>query len=141
MTTVEKGAYMSLSLQIIDSESACERHDFPLGRFEVFKIADHVLGRAVYHPGWRWSEHVGAASGASWCPVEHVGFVVAGRLAVRMQDGTETEVTAGDWFSVPAGHDSWVIGDNDYVSVHILGASAYAGSGPGMIAEARQASA
>ena len=28
---------------------------------------------------------------------------------------------AGDFFYVPAGHDSWVVGDESYVSLHILG--------------------
>jgi hypothetical protein len=125
---------MALSLQIVGSEAACELREFPLGRFEVFKLADQKLGRAVYRPGWRWSEHIGAEAGATWCPVEHIGFVVAGHLAVRMEDGTETELSPGKWFSVPAGHDSWVIGDQDYVSLHILGADADASSAAGVIA-------
>jgi hypothetical protein len=35
-------------------------------------------------------------------------------------------MVAGDLFTVPAGHDSWVIGDEPYVSLHILGAADYA---------------
>ena len=33
---------------------------------------------------------------------------------------------AGDFFYVPPGHDSWVVGDEPYVSLHILGSDAYA---------------
>jgi hypothetical protein len=29
-------------------------------------------------------------------------------------------------FAVPPGHDSWVVGDEPYVSLHFLGASDYA---------------
>jgi hypothetical protein len=130
---------MALSLQILASDAACERHEFPLGRFEVFKLADQMVGRAVYRPGWRWSEHVGATDGANWCPVEHIGFVVAGHLAVRLMDGTETELTPGNWFSVPAGHDSWVVGDQDYVSLHILGAHTDASSAAGISGDSQRA--
>jgi uncharacterized RmlC-like cupin family protein len=28
---------------------------------------------------------------------------------------------AGDLFYVPPGHDSWVVGDEPYVSVHVMG--------------------
>lgn len=117
---------MSHALQIVGPDAVRECRQFPLGRFEVVNIAGHVLGRAVYQPGWRWSQHVGAAYGEIWCPVEHVGFVLAGRAAVRMKDGTEAELGVGNWFSIPAGHDSWVLGDQDYVSLHVLGAGTYA---------------
>ena len=117
---------MPLPLQIVGPDSVHERRTFPHGRFELFKVADQLLGRAAYEPGWRWSQHVGAESGAAWCEVEHVGFVLAGRAEVRMRDGAEAEMGAGDWFSIPAGHDSWVIGDEEYVSLHVLGAHSYA---------------
>jgi hypothetical protein len=32
----------------------------------------------------------------------------------------------GDCFHVPPGHDSWVVGDEPYVSLHFLGADDYA---------------
>jgi quercetin dioxygenase-like cupin family protein len=73
-----------------------------------------------------WSEHVGKASGESLCQVEHVGLVVSGRAAVKMADGSEHELGPGDLFHVEAGHDSWVIGDEPYVSLHFLGATDYA---------------
>jgi mannose-6-phosphate isomerase-like protein (cupin superfamily) len=121
---------MPLPLQIIGPDDAHQRRQFPFGQFEVFHLAGQEFGRAVYQPGWRWSEHVGAASGAAWCPVEHVGVVLAGRAAVKMKDGTEAEMSAGDWFSIPAGHDSWVLGDQDYVSLHFSGAHSYAAPAP-----------
>jgi mannose-6-phosphate isomerase-like protein (cupin superfamily) len=125
-----EGNRMPLALQIVGPDAARECRQFPLGQFEVFNIAGRMLGRAVYQPGWRWSQHVGAAFGAAWCPVEHVGFVLAGRAGVRMKDGTEAEMSAGDWFSIPAGHDSWVLGAQDYVSLHVVGAHAYATPAP-----------
>jgi quercetin dioxygenase-like cupin family protein len=84
-----------------------------------------TLGRATYEPGWRWSEHVGAATGTPSCPVEHVGLVLSGRAAVRMDDGTERVMHAGDFFHVGPGHDSWVVGDEPYVSLHTMGSEGY----------------
>jgi hypothetical protein len=33
---------------------------------------------------------------------------------------------AGDIFYIPPGHDSWVIGDEPYISLHVMGAADYA---------------
>jgi hypothetical protein len=35
-------------------------------------------------------------------------------------------MTPGDFFYVPPGHESWVVGDDPYVSLHILGSEHYA---------------
>jgi quercetin dioxygenase-like cupin family protein len=43
-----------------------------------------------------------------------------------MTNGAEHELAAGDLFHVAPGHDSWVIGDEPYVSLHFLGAADYA---------------
>jgi mannose-6-phosphate isomerase-like protein (cupin superfamily) len=117
---------MSLPLLIVGHNGAHECRQFQLGKFEVFEVGGQVFGRAVYEPGWRWSQHVGPGFGAAWCAVEHIGFVLAGRAAVKMTDGTELAMGAGDWFSIPAGHDSWVLGDEQYISLHLLGARSYA---------------
>ncbi len=47
---------------------------------------------------------------------------------VKMTDGTERVMAPGDFFYVPPGHDSWVVGDEPYVSIHIQGSAAYATS-------------
>jgi quercetin dioxygenase-like cupin family protein len=98
---------------------------FPKGRFELVKLGGITVGRARYEPGWRWSEHVGPQVGRALCDVEHVGVVVSGRAKVRMDDGEEVELTPGDLFSVPPGHDSWVVGSEPYVSLHLMGAEQY----------------
>jgi acyl-coenzyme A thioesterase PaaI-like protein/quercetin dioxygenase-like cupin family protein len=100
---------------------------FPKGRFEVVQIGGLSIGRATYEPGWRWSEHVGPSVGATRCPVEHVGLVVTGAAAVAFDDGDVVTLRAGELFHIPPiPHDSWVVGDEQYVSLHLLGASDYA---------------
>jgi len=98
---------------------------FEKGKFEIVNVHGMMIGRASYQPGWKWSEHIGKASGEKLCMVEHVGIVVSGRSGLSMQDGTIKEMTAGDVFYVAPGHDSWVIGDEPYVSIHLMGAEQY----------------
>ena len=113
-------------IEIRRFDRADESRRFERGSFDVVTLGGVTVGRASYEPGWVWSEHVGRPSGASLCQVEHVGLVVSGRAAVRMADGSEHELTPGDLFSIAPGHDSWVIGDEPYVSLHFLGAGEYA---------------
>jgi quercetin dioxygenase-like cupin family protein len=115
-----------VDLTLLNLSSPDEVRTFELGRFEVYRVGPMTIGRATYEPGWRWSEHVGAASGQASCPVEHVGLVVSGAAAVRMDDGEERVMREGDFFYVPPGHDSWVVGDEPYVSLHFLGGEEYA---------------
>lgn len=99
---------------------------FEKGQFELVTIGGMTIGRATYEPGWRWSQHVGEALGQKSCHVEHVGMVVSGTATAAMDDGSVIEMRAGDLFYVPPGHDSWVVGDEPYVSLHFLGAEDYA---------------
>ncbi|HEY1890941.1 MAG TPA: cupin domain-containing protein [Steroidobacteraceae bacterium] len=99
---------------------------FEKGRFDIVRIGGLTIGRATYEPGWKWSTHVGAAIGRKTCEVEHVGLVVSGRATAAMEDGVVRELTAGDLFYIAPGHDSWVLGDEPYVSLHFLGAADYA---------------
>lgn len=115
-----------MELRIGRFDEPDELRTFELGTFEVLTIGGVAVGRARYEPGWVWSAHVGAVTGTALCPVEHVGMVVSGRAAVRMAEGEEFVMEPGDVFAIPSGHDSWVVGDEPYVSMHFLGASAYA---------------
>lgn len=103
-----------------------EVRTFEKGRFELVHLGGMTIGRASYEPGWKWSAHVGAAQGLKSCQVEHVGLVVSGRATAAMDDGRIIEMKAGDLFYIAPGHDSWVVGDEPYVSLHFLGASDYA---------------
>jgi 2-hydroxychromene-2-carboxylate isomerase/mannose-6-phosphate isomerase-like protein (cupin superfamily) len=107
-------------------ENPDEVRIFAKGRFEIVRLGGMTIGRATYEPGWRWSLHVGPDAGAASCRVEHVGIVVSGRATAAMDAGTNTELRPGDVFHIAPGHDSWVVGDEPYVSLHLLGADQYA---------------
>jgi len=104
-----------------------EVRTFPRGRFELVTIGGLTIGRATYEPGWKWSVDVGPGIGAKLCRVEHVGLVLQGRATVAFEDGRIWELGPGALFHVPpTPHDSWVLGQEPYVSLHFLGAGQYA---------------
>ncbi len=104
-----------------------EVREMTLGRFEIVRLGGVTIGRATYQPGWKWSVHVGPGVGAERCAVEHVGLVLAGTATAAFGDGTIVELRAGSLFHIPARpHDSWVVGEEPYVSLHFLGAERYA---------------
>jgi len=107
-------------------EQPDELRTFDKGKFEIIHLGRTTIGRATYEPGWRWSLHNRAAAGTDLCMVEHAGLVISGRCKVQMKDGTLIELSAGQAFYVPREHDSWVEGDEPYVSLHFLGAEHYA---------------
>jgi hypothetical protein len=104
-----------------------ETRELTRGRFDIIRIGGMTIGRATYEPGWKWSEHVGRPRGLTRCTVEHVGLVLEGAAMAAMDDGRNIELKAGMLFYVPSDpHDSWVIGNQRYVSLHLLGAEGYA---------------
>lgn len=108
-------------------EDPDELIEFEKGRFETVTLGGLTIGRATYQPGWKWSVDVGPDLGERYCTVEHVGMVVSGTATAAFRDGKVTEMRPGDLFHVPSEpHDSWVVGDEPYVSLHFLGAATYA---------------
>lgn len=108
-------------------ESPDEVRLFDKGRVEIVRIGGLVVGRASYEPGWRWSEHVGPTVGAKWCVVEHVGLVLSGTATCAFANGPTIELKEGSLFWIPATpHDSWVVGERPYVSLHLMGSEHYA---------------
>lgn len=101
--------------------------EFDKGRFETITLGGMTIGRATYQPGWKWSIDVGETVGEQYCSVEHLGLVLSGTATAAFADGRVTEMKPGDLFYVPPEpHDSWVVGDEAYVSLHFIGASKYA---------------
>jgi len=107
-------------------EQADTVRELPLARFELVRLDGMTLGRATCRPGWRWSEHVGSAFGATRCVEELAGLVLSGEAKVAMDDGTTHELTPGTLFHIPArAHDSWVVGDVPFVALQLVGADRF----------------
>ena len=107
-------------------EAPDETREFPHGRAEILRVGDAQLGRMVFEPGWRWSADVRPIAGTDSCLAPHFQYHVTGRLAIRMDDGTEFIAGPGDVTSLPSGHDAWVVGDEPVTVVDWFGASNYA---------------
>lgn len=108
-------------------EAADEVRESAKGKLEVLRIAGQTLGRATYQPGWKWSEHVGPLVGCSRCTTEHLLFVVSGHATVAFADGRIDHLTPGTVAYVPPEpHDSWVVGGEPYVSIHLMAVEEFA---------------
>jgi len=65
-------------------------------------------------------------AGTESCQILHTACVISGRMHVRMDDGTETDLAPGDAHFIGAGHDAWVVGDEPLIVLDIIGADTLA---------------
>ena len=106
---------------IKDFSQADEVREFPFGRFEIVHIAGVSIGRATYQPGWKWSVHNAPIAGTLLCHAPHTGTVLSGHGVVQYENGRRLDLLPGRSFHITtAPHDSWVEGDEPYVSLHVL---------------------
>jgi len=103
-----------------------EVREFPKGRLELVKIGGATIGRATLQPGWKWSTSVQPLAKTKSCEASHFQYHVAGKLMVKMDDGTIIECNPGDVSLLPLGHDAWVVGDEAVVVVDFQGMVDYA---------------
>ena len=95
-------------------------------RVEVVRLDGFTIGRLNMEPGWRWSECIKPVVGTETCQVSHVGYMVSGQIVVRLENGTEQTVSAGQSYTIPPGHDAWVVGDEPAVAIEVLSAEQFA---------------
>jgi class 3 adenylate cyclase len=112
--------------------------EFPNGKIRIVSLDETMVGDFRMEPGWRWSRDVKPIVGTDSCQNRHLGYVISGRLQVEMDDGTTIEIRAGDAFEIPPGHDAWVLGDEQWVTVEFTSARVFAvgpeDSGEGVVA-------
>lgn len=109
-------------------ESPEETREFEAGkgRLDLVDLDARPVGRAVFEPGWKWSEHVKPIAQTDSCQAAHAGYCVSGHLMVVMDDGEKQEYGPGDVMSVPPGHDAWTVGDEPCVMIDWQGFAEYA---------------
>jgi hypothetical protein len=103
-----------------------EIREFPKGRLELVTLNGVTFGRATLQPGWKWSTSVKPIVNTKSCEAPHLQYHVAGRLHIRMDDGTESEFGPGEVSQLPPGHDAWVVGNEPAVLIDIIGMTNYA---------------
>ena len=96
------------------------------GHADVLNVDGKTVLYGTFEPGWRWSQNVKPMAGTDSCQVDHIGYVLEGRMALKMDDGTEQEFGPGDAFHMPPGHDAWIVGDEACVLLDFGGLKGYA---------------
>lgn len=92
---------------------------------DLVMLDEIAVSRFVLEPGWRWSRDIAPIVGTRSCQLRHVGYTIAGALRVRMDDGTEMVIHAGEAYEIPPGHDGWVEGDVPWESVEFTSGHAF----------------
>jgi quercetin dioxygenase-like cupin family protein len=96
------------------------------GKLDVYQLGELSAGRGEFQPGWRWSQHVKPIANTPSCQASHTGYILEGRMMVKMDDGSEVEYGPGDFFFMPPGHDAWIVGDKKCVLLDFTGVAKYA---------------
>ena len=99
---------------------------FDKGKMDIANVGNVTIGRFTLEPGWKWSTSLKAMMKTDSCQQYHTGYIISGRMKVRMNDGTEMECGPGEVAVIPPGHDAWVVGNEPCVGVDFTGAKTYA---------------
>ena len=88
-----------------------QRPELPKGKAVLVQVGDHVVVRGQLEPGWRWSNDWRPIMGTTSCQIPHTGLVLSGRMRFEMDDGSAVDLGPDDVYSIPPGHDAWVVGN------------------------------
>ena len=103
-----------------------ETREFNKGKLELVNVGGAIVGRAVFQPGWKWSESVKPIVKTQSLEAPHFQYHVSGTLRGRMDNGTERGLKAEDVSLPRAGHDAWIVGNEAVVVVDFQGMIDYA---------------
>jgi uncharacterized cupin superfamily protein len=107
-----------MSAEVKRFESPDETRPFEgKGRAKAVELAGHTVLEGTFEPGWKWSENVKPLAGTDSCQASHFGYVLSGSMRIHMDDGQEIELSPGDVFAIPPGHDAEVPGPDACVMV------------------------
>jgi quercetin dioxygenase-like cupin family protein len=102
-----------------------EVRTLPKTKIEVVNHTGISIMRVTFEPGWSWAECVAPSAGTKSCEVPHINYVISGKLAIKMDDGTETVIGPGGTAVIPPGHNAWVVGNEPCVAIDFAGAKIY----------------
>ena len=121
------GISPSTKLQVKHGSTPDESRPFVAhGHADIHKIGNGTVMRAVFEPGWKWSEDLAPLAGTKSCQAPHLGYCLSGRMKIRMEDGAEHEIAPGDFFRITPGHDAWVVGSEACILLDFAGYGDYA---------------
>ncbi len=114
------------NLESKNFHSPNEVRNFEKGKVELVNVGGADVGRATFQPGWKWSTYIKPIANTDSCEAAHFGYQVSGTMVIRMDDGTEKTIRAGDVVNIPPGHDGWVVGNEPVVFLDFQGMADYA---------------
>lgn len=79
-------------------------------RIDVVRAGAGRVRRAIYPPGFRWSEQIKPVVGTPRCLHAHVGFLARGRIQGEYADGCTFDFVAPQVVVIEPDHDAWVPG-------------------------------
>lgn len=88
-------------------------------RVDVVEINGKKFHRITAQPGWKWSIDLKPIVKTDSCQEDHLLYMIAGKMVVRMDDGKELEYGPGDMAAIPPGHDGWGVGGEPTIWLEI----------------------
>jgi len=113
-------------LEVKSHDTPDERRTPERTTIEVNTLGEYSVGRFTFEPGWRWSDCIKPIVETDSCQNNHVGYCISGTLEVQTDAGDRAIIKAGDSYTIPPGHDAYVVGDHNFVSLELLSAPVYA---------------
>jgi mannose-6-phosphate isomerase-like protein (cupin superfamily) len=92
-----------------------ETRNFPHGKVDILKFGEAStvsMGKPI--------------AKTETCQVSHRGYILSGRMLVKMEDGTTKELGPHDVYLIPPGHDAWIVGNDPCVTIEFADMSHYA---------------
>jgi mannose-6-phosphate isomerase-like protein (cupin superfamily) len=125
LPVIELGTTTKMQKKSMNSPD--ETRSFDKGKIEVTTLSNGVtIGRAYVEPGWSWENCIKPIAKTESCQVPHTGYMISGRMRVKMDDGTEEEFGPGDVSHIPPGHNAWVVGNEPVVAIDFTGMTDFA---------------
>jgi quercetin dioxygenase-like cupin family protein len=92
---------------------------------EIVTVGDYTIGRFTFQPGWTWADCIKPVVQTDSCQANHVGYCLSGALEVETTDGKKISISKGDSYTIPPGHNAWVVGDETYSAIEFVSAAEY----------------
>jgi quercetin dioxygenase-like cupin family protein len=116
----------ALTRMSLDSPEEVRPFEGGSGHLDLVNLDNGPVGRAVFQPGWKWSEHVKPIANTASCQAAHTSYFISGRMNVIMDNGEELEYGPGDFAIMPPGHDAWTVGNQPCIVIDWQGFTDYA---------------
>ena len=113
------------TMELKNFAGADEIRNLPKTKIEVVNFDETSVMKVTFQPGWKWSECIKPTAGTPSCQTPHINYIVSGRLAIKMDDGTQKEMKPGDIANIPPGHDAWVVGEEPCITLDFSAGKMY----------------